>query len=232
MRDYRGQPGDKTASCKPEGRAVASDAPFDDSTTFKNDYRKWPAERPYHHMPDMYKKPDGDMDMNTTHKIAYKQHPLQRHAACKPSGGRIDPGQFDGTTNYTNDYRPWEINRVKPTMKPDYQPNCAPFEGMSTQKAHYIQHPINPMHSFKPENQAPASGPFEDGTMYRMEFTPKRAEPCPAGILDTGKSTYRYVEQDPRGHKLYQPVYTSVVDLQGVKPRTPMMAQPQPLAVA
>lgn len=232
MRDYRGQPGEKTNSCKPEGQAVASDAPFEDGTTFKTDYRKWPTERPYQHMPDQYRKPDGDMDMNTTNRITYKQHPLLRHAAIKPAHGRVmDPGQFEGITNYTTDYKPWEINRVHPMMKPEYQPNDAPFQGISTQKAHFVQHPVNPTHSFKPAHAAVTTGPFDDGTMYRMEYTPKQTGPCPAAILDTGSSSYKYIEMDPRGHKLYQPVFTSVRPLGGMN-RGATPQQIQPLAVA
>ena len=251
QRDYQGRPGDKTQSFKPEGRAVASDAPFEDSTTFKTDYRKWAAARPYQHQPDAYRKPDGEMDMNTTHKIAYQQHPLQRHAAIRPDGGRMEPGKFDDTTNYSTDYKPWKADRVHPTMKPDYVPNNAPFEGCSTQKSHYIQHPMAPTQSFKPNVGAINSGPFEDGTMYRQEYTKKESEPCPAAVLDTGRSKYRYIEQDPRGHKLYQPVFTSITPLRngsappsrngqvngvmrtgsagGIKPPSPQL---QPLAVA
>ena len=186
MRDYRGQPGEKTSSFKPDLKAMASEAPFDDGTTFKADYRKWPSQRPHQHLADQYKKPDGDMDMNTTNRITYKQHPLQRHAAIKPTPGRVmDPGQFEGITNYTTDFKPWEINRVQPMLRPEYQPNDAPFQGISTQKAHFIQHPMNPMHSFKPVHAAVSSGPFDDGTMYRMEYTPKQVGPCPAAILET-----------------------------------------------
>ncbi|KAL8613441.1 hypothetical protein ACOMHN_057160 [Nucella lapillus] len=230
-RDYRGEPGEKTSSFKPEGQAVASDAPFEGSTTFNNDYRKWPMERPFHHLPDQYRKPDGDMDMNTTNRITYKQHPLQRHAAVKPAHGRVmDPGQFDGVTNYSCDYKPWEINRVHPVMKPDYHPNDAPFEGISTQKAHYIPHPCHPTHSFKPGHATIASGPFDDGTMYRMEYTPKEVGPCPAAILETGRSTFRYVELDPRGHKLYRPISTTIIPL---KTQTKNNTVPiQPLAMA
>ncbi|XP_076443328.1 stabilizer of axonemal microtubules 2-like [Babylonia areolata] len=230
-RDYRGDPGEKTLSCKPDGQAVASDAPFEDTTTFNHDYRKWPMERPYHHLPDPYKKPDGDMDMNTTNRITYKQHPLQRHAAAKPAQGRVmDPGNFDGVTNYSCDYRPWEINRVHPMMKPEYHPNDAPFEGISTQKAAFIKHPVHPVHSCKPAYHAVASGPFDDGTMYRMEYTPKQVGPCPASILDTSKSSYRYVDWDSRGHKIYQPISTTITPLNGkAKDAT---VQLQPLAVA
>ena len=230
-RDFRGQPGEKTSSCKPDRQAVASDTPFETSTTFKNDYRTWPTERPHQHMPDQYKKPEGDMDMSTTHKIVFKELPLQRHAATKPPQGRvIGVGRFDGDTNYKMHYQPWEIARVQPIMRLSYQPNEAPFEGMSTQKSHYIRHPIKPMHSFKPCHSAVASGRFDDRTMYRMEFTPKERGPCPAAVLNGNDSRFTFVQEDSRGHRFYQPVFTSVVDFNassGFKPaNSPRQIQP------
>lgn len=231
-RDYRGEPGEKTKSLKPDGRAYASDAPLDDMTTFKSDYRRWPTERPFAHAQDQYKKPDGEMDLYTTHNLTYKEFPIQRHQAVKPVHRGINPGAFDGITNYNSDYKPWEIDRVHPKGRPEYQPNNAPFEGLSTQKAHYIPHQLAQTHSFKPDRGAASSNaPFDDGTIYRMEYTPKHVGPCPAAILDTAATAYKFVDVDPRGHKLYQPVFTSVTDLGRNHPR---MNSPklQPLAVA
>nr|KAG5687543.1 hypothetical protein BaRGS_013645 [Batillaria attramentaria] len=231
-RDYRGEQGDRMKSFKPDGRAELSDAPLEDTTTQKNDYRRWPTERPYQHQPDQYKKPEGDIDTNTTHRLAFKQHPLQRHAAVKPPPGRVmHAGPFDAITNYTTDFKPWEINRVQPCLKPGYQPNEAPFEGIPTYKAHYVPHAMKPTQSCRPDQAAIHSGPFDDGTMYRMEYTPKKIGPCPAAILESSAAGYTYVETDPRGHKLYAPIYTTVQDL-GQRPMSGPSQTLQPLAVA
>ncbi|ESO94530.1 hypothetical protein LOTGIDRAFT_232357 [Lottia gigantea] len=217
-RDYTGPMGQKTESCKPLNQAFQSSAPLEDMTTFKNDYRRWATERPRLHDPDPYRRPEGDMDMNTTHQIAFKEHPLQKHMAKRPASATgLRPGTFDDTTNYKTDFRPWELGqRMQPTMKPDYNPSNAPFEGMPTYKAHYIKHPINPMKSCKPDNSAIQSdAQFEDGTMYRMDYTPKKIAPCPAAIIETGQSTFRFDHIDGRGHKVYQPVYETITPLNG-----------------
>ncbi|PVD19823.1 hypothetical protein C0Q70_20314 [Pomacea canaliculata] len=236
MRDFRGQMGERTKSFKPDNQVQGSGEPLDDLTTFKNDYRRWPAERPYHHLPDAYKKPDGDIDLNTTHNLTYKPQPLQPHVAIKPKSAHGDPGAFNGVTNYSTDYRPWEIDRVHPKTRPGYQPNTAPFEGISTHAAHFGPKPLNPTASFRPgHGQVGSDAPFDDATMYRLEYTPKRVGPCPAAILDTGNATYRFIELDPRGHKLYQPVYTSVTELSTGGPTARNALQTshlEPLAVA
>ncbi|XP_046350552.1 stabilizer of axonemal microtubules 2-like [Haliotis rufescens] len=225
-RDYQGAYAPKTDSCKPDAQAFQSQAPLEDMTTFKNDYRKWDADRPFVRDPEQYKKPVGDMDMNTTHNLAFKEYPLQRAFAKRPHSANVmRAGTFDGTTNYSTDFRPWDLGqRSRPVMKPDYQPNNAPFEGMSTQKSHYIPHPINPNQSCKPSNDfVQSQGPFDDNTMYRMDYTPKASEPCPAAVIDTTRSTYKFVELDTRGHKLYQPVFESVTALNGYERGTPQV---------
>ncbi|KAK6188981.1 hypothetical protein SNE40_005044 [Patella caerulea] len=222
-RDYTGPPGEKTQSCKPANLAFQSDAPLEDMTTFKNDYRRWATERPHFHDPDTYKRPEGDMDMNTTHLLAYKAHPLQKHMTKRPcSATGLRPGTFDGTTNYSMDFKQWDMGqRSRPTMKPDYNPNTAPFEGLPTYKAHYIKHPVNPMKSCKPDNSAfQSDATFDDGTMYRMDYTPKKIDPCPVTIIETGRSTFKFDHVDGRGHKVYCPVYETVMPINGTGPAT------------
>lgn len=52
-----------------------------------------------------------------------------------------------------------------------------------------------PPESFKPHGQVTANQtPFDDATLYRMEYTPKHLEPCPASLLNTGLSKYVYDE--------------------------------------
>ncbi|XP_064608534.1 stabilizer of axonemal microtubules 2-like isoform X2 [Liolophura sinensis] len=214
-RDYRGQVAPRMESCKPDAQAFQSDKPLDSMTTFRNDYRKWPTERPHQHQPDQYVKPDGDFDMNTTHKMQFRQFPIQRSLAKKPDDAKVRGGPFDGTTNYRQDYKKWEMGKInRPGAKNDYVASGAPFEGMSTHTAHFVPHAIPPARSCKPVTGAVQSdAPFEDGTMYRIDYTPKRSEPCPAGLLDTNTSRYVYRETATTGHKFYQPIIETVTEL-------------------
>ena len=128
-RDYKGQPGQPMQSFKPEGRAFMSEAPFEDGTTNRHDYKNWPIERPYVHAHEQYRRPEGEMEMNTTHNATYKEMPIERQVARRPASVRKTNAPFDGITNYSQDYRKWEGERAQMPRQPDYVPNTAPFEG-------------------------------------------------------------------------------------------------------
>ncbi|CAH1795778.1 unnamed protein product [Owenia fusiformis] len=213
-KDYQGIQGPKMASCKPDSEAFQSSAPLEDATTMRDDYKKWSAQRPHQHVPDAYTKPQGEMDMNTNYTHDYRKHAMQPVKAARPQSRKSVPGKFEDATNYNNDYRKWSMGeRQKPTMKPDYVPPDAPFEGLATYKSHYVRHGGLPAASCKPDDKGFASdSPFNDNTMYRTEFIPKKQEPCPAVAVDnSGK--YAFDNQDPRGHKWYRPTFESVTPL-------------------
>ena len=218
-RDYRGQPGEITHSFKPDNMAFSSGKPLEDTTTNRNDFRKWPLERPYVHAHEQYKRPEGEMETATTHNTTYREMPLQRVLAKRPdSANKARNAPFDGNTSYSQDYRKWEMSgRGKPMTRDEYYPNQAPFEGMSTQKAHYIPHEVQKRGQFGPDRAAfQSNAKFEDGTMYRTDYTPKELGICPAVSIDRENSQYQFIQYDARGHKLYQPVYETVTELSRV----------------
>ncbi|XP_021362727.1 stabilizer of axonemal microtubules 1-like isoform X1 [Mizuhopecten yessoensis] len=219
-RDFLGHTGDKTQSFKPEGVAFQSGAPLEDSTTNRHDYQKWPMQRPFVHAPDQYKRPEGMMESNTTHNATYREFPIQRQLAKRPeSANKARSAAFDGSTSYANDYIKWNMGQKNmPMMRDEYQPTNAPFEGMSTQKAHYIAHSQQPMRSFKPDNTAlQSNAKFEDGTMYRTDFTPKRVTICPAISLDGPTSGFSFAQIDGRGHRQYQQVMETITPLNAAR---------------
>ncbi|KAL4227667.1 hypothetical protein ACF0H5_013103 [Mactra antiquata] len=222
-RDYKGALGEPTVSFKPEGRAFQSDQPFDSDTTNRNDFKKWPMERPFVHAHEPYQKPAGDMDMNTTHKQTYREMPIERVVAMKPNSAKQASAPFDGRTNYNTDFIQKNGQRAQPAKQPDYIPNNAPFEGRSTYKGHYIPHSMQPNRSFRPDNTAFRSdAQFDDHTLYRQDYVPKPIQVCEAAIIDQPTSRFKFSEFDQRGHRLYAPVHTSITPLQ---PRSPMQSQ-------
>lgn len=215
MKDYIPKGMDKTKSCKPDNNAYQSGAPFDDDTTHRVDYKKWQADRPYVHEHDRYTRPEGDMDMHTTTHTDYTKKPIERSVAAKPASVKRMPGKFDGTTNYHEDFRQWPHEaRQQQTMKGGYSPPDAPFEGCSNYQTEFVPRRQTPQRSFRPLDRGVASdAPFQSGTEYRQEFIKKKVLPCPATIIDNPSSRFVFAEQDPTGHKWYEPVSTSVQEL-------------------
>ncbi|XP_013413580.1 stabilizer of axonemal microtubules 2 [Lingula anatina] len=214
-RDFQGKKAPRAPSQKPDQSAFISDQPFKGTTTCREDFKRWPVERPFVHEPEQWVKPQGEMDLRSTTHLEFTKKPMDRTLAKAKPEWRPSSAAFDGSTNYNHDYRKWNLgNRPRPTMKPDYVPNNAPFEGISTFTAHYIPKNAAPARSCKPDQSAfMSSAPFEDGTMYRMEYVKKKSSICPAAILDTSQSSYRYRDQDERGHKWYQPIIETVTEL-------------------
>jgi len=220
----------KTDSFKPGGNAYTSNAPFEEDTTQRVDYKKWPAERPFVHEPETYRKPEGQMEMNTTSHIDFNKKPLQANPPARPTSTKRVSGKFDDSTNYKEDYRKWQTERTLPKVRSDYQPNQAPFEGLPTYQKDYVKHNAMPVTSLKPVDTSHQTGAqFEDATEYRTEYLRKSVPPCPAGVIEGGGATsFMFREQDPRGHKWYEQT-TQITDM---KPNDAINTQLTALAVA
>jgi len=142
--------------------------------------------------------------MTVTISLLFRKQP-QRVAPARPEYKRPVTAQFDGTTTHKEDFRKWSLgNRAKAVSQAEYSPPEAPFEGMSTHQAHYTLKRAEMARSFKPESVAVQGGAFDDTTMYRVDFTAKKAEPCPAALLNTAMAGYVFEQEDSKGHKYYQ----------------------------
>ena len=215
-KDYTPKDMVKQPSCRPDNTAYQSEAPFDAGTTNRDDYVKWPLNKPSQHAPDQYVKPAGDMEFNTTTNTDFNRKPIVLVAAKRPQGRMGKPGKFDGRTNYSQDFRKWALGeRPKAMMQPEYMPPDAPFVGSTNYHDNYHAHQAHPPKSMKPNDAGHVSdAPFEGGTEYRQEYVKKAVKPCPAGILDTERAEYVYQEQDRTGHKWYQPLSANVAEMQ------------------
>lgn len=208
-KDYQGRPCEKRKSLKPPVTTIRSDIPIENMTTFRHDYQRWPVKQPDKHNPDLYKKPDGEIDLNTTHKLSYRPQPLEPVVSYRPAEVAHVPGTFQNSTCYRADFKQWNVKPSQPIPQPEYQPNTAPFDGISTVMAHYVPKPFTPTASCRPKLSQITSAPFDGNTMYRTEYIPKQGEPCPAATVDTQMATHVFVNVDSLGHRFYRPVYTS-----------------------
>ena len=216
-RDYKGAPGSRGHPCKPDNQAYQSHAPLDDETNYVHDYRPWPTSRPYHHRPDEYQEPQGEFQDSTTHKTAFKELPLVKSIRKKPeSANRNNNAPFEGRTNYYDDFQPKQGDRALIPRQTEYKPSSAPFGGDSTYKKHYVPHSQQPSQSCRPDNKPQQSDErFAGDTMYKTDYTPKYADICPTIPIIRGHSNkYQFIELSSAGHKMYEPIYTTISPLQ------------------
>ena len=145
------------------------------------------------------------MDSTTSHRNDYIPHQVQPARSMKPAQmhGGADV-QFDDSTTFKTDYKPWQASherRGDPSRKP-YELPSVPFDGLATYKAHYIEHGLNPVKSYKPDNFVDANrAPFDGSTIYKAEYVPKQTEPCP--VTELPRHGYRFVETNTQGHQVY-----------------------------
>ena len=170
---------------RPDQQGYRSNAPFDDSTTNKTDYKPWEVHPLQSYRPNEYRANTGEMDLNTIYNSEFTPKPMAKVQPIRPTERRGVDAKFDDSTTYGGDYRRWPGDRPPlARSQAGYVPPNMPFEGMSTYRGHYIPHEAGPLKSFKPDGTAyRSSAPFDDATMYRTEFTPKEIEPCPATLL-------------------------------------------------
>ena len=131
---------DRTLSMRPDQQGYRSNAPFDDSTTNKTDYKRWEVQPLQTHRPDEYRANTGEMDLNTIYNSEFTPKPMTKAQPIKPIERRGAGAKFDDSTTYNGDYRQWPGGRP-PTMRAQagYQPPSMPFEGMSTYKGKKIK---------------------------------------------------------------------------------------------
>ncbi|THD28833.1 hypothetical protein D915_000315 [Fasciola hepatica] len=224
MQDYGWKTSVPPQSCKPVHCGTQSKEPFATDTTNRTDFREWPScqmlTRPTNPS-ESYQPPKGKMSGDTTYMADYIPQACSRTQALGPKYNRqVDLPPFEGNSDYRDSYRAWSVAPRTRGCAPSniYRSPSVPFEGHSTSKQHYVPHwGHHPAESCKPQLQPMSSElAFDDTTMYRVEYTPKRLEPCPASLLDTKKSSYRFERQNEQGHMIY---YRDVEEGTGFHPK-------------
>jgi hypothetical protein len=99
-RDFTAKDTEKIRSFKPEGNGYKSDAPFDDHTTHKNDFKKWDVQPFQGKRENEWKPPVGEMDLSTNYTNEYTQKPVNRVHAVKPLDRAKTDARFDGNTTH------------------------------------------------------------------------------------------------------------------------------------
>ncbi|XP_048811972.1 stabilizer of axonemal microtubules 2 isoform X1 [Lagopus muta] len=203
--DFKGLPGPLARSCKPENAKVQSSDHFSGVTEFQDRFQPWPVSLPEARKSKEYVPPPGNMDFNSTSRLHYVKHEISPAVPVRPiSNARRTSAPFQGNTTMKEDFKAWASSRQEIIKKQQEIPKpTGKFYDLTTFKSHYIPHHVVPARSFKPVHVVlPNSAHFQDETMYRTEYTPKKQEICPANY--TSPPGYIYVNTDSHGHKFFR----------------------------
>ncbi|NXP44491.1 SAXO2 protein, partial [Heliornis fulica] len=203
--DFRGLPGTLVKSCKPENAKVGSSARFNGVTEFQDRFQPWLVSPPEARKTREYIPPPGNIDFNSMSHLDYVKHDISPAVPIRPvTNQRRASAPFQGITTTKEDFKAWSCCRQDITKRQEEIPKpTGKFDDLTTFKSHYTAHQFIPVQSFKPVHAlAPNSAPFQDETMYRTQYTPKKQEICPGNY--PSPPGYVYVNTDSRGHKLFR----------------------------
>ncbi|CAB1339070.1 unnamed protein product [Coregonus sp. 'balchen'] len=179
-----------------EARWVTSDIPFQSSTEFTERFQQWPVSLPQLRKSLQYVSPTEHMDMSTTSGADYVRHNIQPFISAKPfNRPNKSSAPFQVCTTMRDDYQPWEVKRQAMIKKPEeLQRATERMDYLSTFKAHFTPHELQPSVSFKPAH-APmrTDAPLEGGTMISI---------CPASY--DSPLGFVFEDSDDRGHRFYR----------------------------
>ncbi|XP_012362558.2 stabilizer of axonemal microtubules 2-like [Nomascus leucogenys] len=181
--DFQGLTGETAKICRPVHTRVTQNARFEGSTEFRESFQPWEIPPPEVKKVPEYVPPKGSMLLNSTSHLDYVPYQANRVVPIRPvSRRRSNSFPFQGKSTMKEDFPAWESCRQGLIKKQQQIPNpSGKFDGLSTFRSHYVQHELIPTESCKPLNIAfKSSVPFDDVTVYSVEYTPKKQEICPA----------------------------------------------------
>ncbi|XP_008120918.2 stabilizer of axonemal microtubules 2 [Anolis carolinensis] len=210
--DFRGLVGEVPKSCKPD-QQVAPKGQFEGLSEFRERFQPWPVSLPEVHKAKEYIPPTGSMDLNTTSHLDYVHHDVSPIVLMKPlQRSTRNTAPFMGTTTMRDAFQAWEACRPEAIKKVDALKPSGKFDGRTTFRDHYVPHNVPPVLSCRPPRMPLSSSvPFEDQSMYRTEYTPKKQEICPAAYASP--LGYEFVNSDSGGHKFFRRMSSDIPNI-------------------
>lgn len=159
---------------KPIHSSIKSEAPFDDTTTNRVDYKKPPpAPRTLvkKYQPVVVKR--DKFDATTTNRQDFVPHMgIERPKCTKPALEQVKSTEpFKGETTHSVSYIPWELQPRFEHPKQEYQPSPEKFDHISTNQSDYrdygrVERVLpRPIENFSNEHQ-----PFTADTTHRLDY--------------------------------------------------------------
>ncbi|XP_004852933.1 stabilizer of axonemal microtubules 2 isoform X1 [Heterocephalus glaber] len=208
--DFQGLVGETAKLCRPAYTRVAHDAHFEGSTEFRESFQAWEIPPPKVKKVPEYVPPIGSMQLHSTSHLDYIPYQASRVVPIRPVSHRRNNFPFQGKTTMKEDFPAWESCRPGLIKQEQQIPNpSGKFDGLSTSRSHYVPHELIPTESCRPLNAAlKSSVPFDDVTMYSIEYAPKKQEICPASYPTP--PGYIFENTDFHGHKFFHKITPAV----------------------
>lgn len=209
--DFQGLVGETAKICRPPYTRVTQNAHFEGSTEFRESFQPWEIPAPEAKKPQEYVPPAGTMQLNSTSHLDYVRHQTTRVSPIRPVSQRRNYNfPFQGKSTTKEDFPAWECCRQGLIKQQQQIPNpSGKFDGWSTSRSHYVPHELIPTESCKPAHALlTSSAPFDDTTVYSLDYTPKKQGICPASY--PSPPGYIFETTNSRGHQFFRKVTPAV----------------------
>ncbi|XP_006142722.1 stabilizer of axonemal microtubules 2 isoform X2 [Tupaia chinensis] len=209
--DFQGLTGETAKICRPAHTRVTPNAQFEGNTEFREQFQPWEIPPPKVKQVPEYVPPAGSMQLNSTSHLDYVPYHADRVAPIRPiSHRRNNNFPFQGKSTMKEDFPAWESCRQGLIKNQQQIPSpSGKFDGLSTFRSHYVPHELISTESCRPLNVAfKSSVPFDDVTMYSIEYKPKKQEICPASYPTP--PGYIFENTNSQGHKFFRRITPKV----------------------
>lgn len=220
--DFRRKEIGPRVSFKPDNGPHMSDAPFDDNTIHRANYKQHAIPPRYVKEREQYKPPGVQFDGSTTFKADYRGQPGEPTHSFKPAGQAFQSNSpLDDHTTQRDSYKKWPMERPYVHAQEQYVKPEGEFAGKTTHNATYVPMPLSKVAAMRPVESQKASAPFDGSTMYKTDYAKKigeRAQPLkqPEYVQNNarfeGASTYgsHYHSHPVQATKSFRPEYQAV----------------------
>ncbi|XP_043845862.1 stabilizer of axonemal microtubules 2 [Dromiciops gliroides] len=211
---YKGLFGEPAKICRPVITKVAKNAPFRESTEFRDNFLSWEIPLPKVRKLMKYDPSTGHVEQSSKIHQDHISTYMTTEVPKKQVYSRITKFPFQGRSTTKDDFKAWDKPCRLEMIKPNNQiPDpFGKFEGLTTFRSHYIPHELSPTLSFKPVPAVFHSyEPFDDTTVYSTQYTAKKKETCPASYISP--PGYTFENTNSYGHKLFRKDILSGKDL-------------------
>lgn len=179
--DFRRKEIGPRVSFKPENGPHMSDAPFDDNTIHRANYKEHAIPPRYVKEKEQYRPPGVQFDGSTTFKRDYRGQPGEPTHSFKPAGQAFQSNvPLDDNTTFRDSYKVWPTEKPYVHAQEQYRKPEGEFQGSTTHNSTYVPQPFQRVPTLKPAEVPKASAPFDGSTMYKTDYSKKigeRAQP-------------------------------------------------------
>ncbi|XP_014681351.1 PREDICTED: uncharacterized protein LOC106821172 [Priapulus caudatus] len=168
---FTGQLVAKQKSFKPENVPLASDTPFESSTTARSEFKAHPVQARSQQVPAVNTPNPAPFQGQSTSKESFTAQTVPKQMGFKPENKPVASGvSFAGLSTTKSEYKEHPIQPRKSKEMPEYKLHPVPFQSETTNKETFKEHPLQARRGKEVTLYEPNLEPFEGKTTSQDSY--------------------------------------------------------------